>query len=184
MNKFYVLDFKVFDTDYYAIKGEISDEEISDLSVDGVSLKNKDVSIILKKYKGNVRNMIGNLYSLPIISELIADVLIKNCQNEIELFDVKIDMKNNLKFYFLNILNIIDCINLEKSVYTLFTPNALVFKTIDKLAFNTEKIDKDIFRIKGVRTKIIISEKLKQEIQALKFEEIRLTPIDEFVWKK
>ncbi|WP_435523298.1 imm11 family protein [Chryseobacterium indoltheticum] len=159
----------------------MSDEEISDLSVDGVSLKNKDVSIVLKKHKGNVRNMIGNLYSLPIISELIADVLIKNCQNEIELFDVKIDMKNNFKFYF---LNIIDCINLEKSVYTLFTPNALVFKTIDKLAFNTEKIDKDIFRIKGVRTKIIISEKIKQEIQALKFEEIRLTPIDEFVWKK
>lgn len=103
MNKFYVLDFKVFDTDYYAIKGEISDEEISDLSVDGVSLKNKDISIVLKKHKGNVRNMIGNLYSLPIISELIADVLIKNCQNEIELFDVKIDMKNNLKFYFFNI---------------------------------------------------------------------------------
>lgn len=183
MNKFYVLDFKVFDTDYYAIKGEISDEEISDLSVDGVSLKNKDISIVLKKHKGNVRNMVGNLYSLPIISEPIAGVLIKNCQNEIELFDVKIDMKINLKFYFLNILNIIDCINLEKSVYTLFTPTALVFKTIDKLAFNTEKIDKDIFRITGVRTKIIISEKIKQEIQALKFEEIRLTPIDEFVWK-
>lgn len=175
MNKFYVLDFKVFDTDYYAVKGEISD-----LSVDGVSLKNRDISIVLKKYKGNVRNMVGNLYSLPIISELIAGVFIKNCQNEIELFEVKIDMKVNLKFYF---LNIIDCISLEKSVYTLFTPNALVFKTIDKLAFNTEKIDKDIFRIKGVRTKIIISEKIKQEIQALKFEEIRLTPIDEFVWK-
>lgn len=183
MNKFYVLDFKVFDTDYYAVKGEISNEDISDLSVDGVSLKNRNVNIILKKHKGNVRNMVGNLYSLPIISQPIADILMKFCQNEIELYDVEIDMKINLKFYFLNILNVIDSINLEKSIYTLFTPNALVFKTIDKLAFNTEKIDKNIFRIKGVRTKIIISEKIKQEIQSLKFEEIKLTSIDEFVWK-
>lgn len=58
-----------------------------------------------------------------------------------------------------------------------------MFKTIEKLAFDTEKINKDIFRIKGVRTKIIISEKIKQKIQALKFEEIELNPIDEFVWK-
>lgn len=183
MNKFYILDFKVFENDYYAIKGEISDEEISDLSVDGVSLKNRDVNIVLKKHKGNVHNMIGNLYSLPIISQQIADVLMKNCQDEIELFDVKIDMKVSFKFYFLNILNIIDCTDLERSDYTLFSPNVLVFKTIEKLAFDTEKINKDIFRIKGVRTKIIISEKIKQEIEALKFEEIELPPIDEFVWK-
>ncbi|MGO8609428.1 imm11 family protein, partial [Rhizobium johnstonii] len=86
---------------------------------------------VLKKHKGNVHNMIGNLYSLPIISQQIVDVLMKNCQDEIELFDVKIDMKVSLKFYFLNILNIIDCIDLEKSVYTLFSPNVLVFKTIE-----------------------------------------------------
>lgn len=98
MNKFYILDFKVFENDYYTIKGEISDEEISDLSVDGVSLKNRDVNIVLKKHKGNVHNMIGNLYSLPIISQQIADVLMKNCQDEIELFDVKIDMKVSFNF--------------------------------------------------------------------------------------
>lgn len=183
MNEYYVLDFNVFDSDYYAIKGEVSDKEISSLSVGGVSLKNKDISIVLKKHKGKVRNMIGNLYSLPIISDLVADVLIKNCQNEIELFDVKIEMKVNHKYYFLNILNVIDCIDLEKSVYTLFSPNVLVFKTIDKLVFNEEKIDKDIFRIKGVRTNIIISEKIKQEILALNLEEIKLTPINQFVWE-
>ncbi len=32
--------------------------------------------------------MVGNLYSLPIISQPIADILMKFCQNEIELFDV------------------------------------------------------------------------------------------------
>lgn len=48
MNKFYVLDFKVFDNDYYAVKGELS-EGIFDLFVDGVSLKNKDISIVLKR---------------------------------------------------------------------------------------------------------------------------------------
>lgn len=183
MNKFYVLDFKVFENDYYAVKGELSDEEALDVFVDGVSLKNKDVSIVLKKHKGNARNMIGNLYSLPVISEPIADVLMKNCPDEIELFEVKIDMKISSRYYFVNILNIVDCIDLEKSVYTLFTPNALVFKTIDKLVFATEKINKDIFRIKGVRTKIIISEKIKGEIEALNFEEIELTSIDDCKWK-
>lgn len=183
MNKFYVLDFKVFDNDYYAIKGEMSDEEISDLSVDGVSLKNRDVNIVLKKHKGNVRNMIGNLYSLPIISKSVADVLVKNCADEIELFEVKIDMKVSTSYYFLNILNIINCIDLENSVYRLNTPDVLVFKTIDKLAFDTEKMNKDIFRIKGVRTRIIVSEKIKQEIEALGFDEIELSSINDYKWK-
>jgi hypothetical protein len=46
--------------------------------------------------------MVDILYSLPIISKPIADVLMRIYQNEIELFDVEIDMKINLKFYFLN----------------------------------------------------------------------------------
>ncbi len=183
MSKYYVLDFEVYNDDYYAIKGEFSDESIFDLFVDGVSLKNKEFSILFKKNKGNVRNMIGNLYSLPIISEPIADILLRNCPIEIELFEVKVDVKTTFKYYFLNILNVVECIDLEKSVYSLFAPEVLVFKTIDRMVFDTDKINKDVFRIKGLRTKMIISEKIKKEIQALNFEEIKLISIDDYKWK-
>lgn len=180
MNKFYVLDFKVFDKDYYAEKVSVSHTDITELSIEGISLIDKKIEIDLKKNKGKVRNYIGNLYSLPIVSELIAKTIMNDNFNDIELIEVKVNMKTDLKYYFLNILNVIDCIDLEKSIYKLYIPDIILFDSIDRLVIDTTKIKNDIFRIKGLLYKIIVSEKLKNELENLNLDEIEFMPIEDF----
>jgi hypothetical protein len=180
MNKFYVLDFKVFDKDYYAEKVSVSHADITELSIEGISLIDSKIEIELKKNKGEVRNYIGNLYSLPIVSELIAKTIMNHNFNDIELIEVKVNMKTDLKYYFLNILNVIDCIDLEKSIYKLYVPEIILFDSINKLVIDTAKIKNDIFRIKGVLYKIIVSERLKIELENLNLDEIEFMPIEDF----
>ena len=76
----------------------------------------KKIEIELKKNKGRVKNYIENLYGLPIVSELIAETIMNDNFNDIELIEVKVNMKTDLKYYLLNILNVFDCIDLEKSI--------------------------------------------------------------------
>lgn len=137
MSNYYFFDHTVSTNEYFAEKMAVSEEEVSDLYVDGVSLKNKDFSITLKKLtiprvKLTVRNMIANAYGFPIVSQAIADVLLAYCSGELELFEVKVNMPVSTKYYFLNILNRIeDCIDLEKSVYEFIMPerpDILIFK--------------------------------------------------------
>lgn len=153
---------------------------ITELSVEGISLIDKKIKIELKKNKGIVKNYIENLYSLPIVSELIAKTIMNDNFNDIELIEVKVNMKTDLKYYFLNILNVIDCIDLEKSIYKLYIPDIILFDSIDRLVIDTTKIKNDIFRIKGLLYKIIVSEKLKNELENLNLDEIEFMPIEDF----
>lgn len=180
MNKYYVLKSVVGNEDYFAEKMSVSHTDITELSTEGISLIDKEIEIELKKNKGIVRNCIENLYGLPIVSELIAKTLIESCVNEIELIPVKVNMKIDLKYYLLNILNVIDCIDLEKSIYTLYVPDIILFDSIDKLVIDTAKIKNNIFRIKGLLYTIVVSEKLKNELEKLKLAEIEFMPIEDF----
>ncbi len=184
MNKFYILQWAVNNDDYLAEKVDMSEEDIFKLSVSGVPLKDKNLKIKLRKNKGIVRNFIQNLYGIPIISELISEVLLKNCPDEIELFDVKVDMQIDLKYYFLNILNNIDAINFEKSKFTEIIPETKVLSEIEKLVLDDSKIkSRQIFRLKHFRTEIIISEKLKNNLEKLKISEFKFILIDDFKYK-
>jgi hypothetical protein len=189
MNKYYILDFEVSNNDYFAEKVDLSNLEIQNLYIEGVSLKDKNFEIILKKksVKGrtlDVRNMIPNLYGFPIISQPIADVLLDHCPKEIELFEVKVNMSKKSKYYFLNILTRIDnCIDLKKSVYEFIMPerpDILIFKYLEKLVLDTEKINQDIFRIHSFATIIIVSELLKKKIEALGMKEIVFLPTEKY----
>lgn len=120
------------------------------------------------------------MYGLPIVSELIAKTIINHNPSDIELIEVKVNMKTNLKYYFLNILNNIDCIDLEKSTYKLYIPDVILFDSIEKLVIDTLKIKNDIFRIKGLLYKIVVSETLKNELENLKLNEIEFMPIEDF----
>ena len=97
----------------------------------------------------DVRNSIENLYGFPVVSEPIADVLLQHCPDEIELFEVKVAMPKQSKYYFVNVLTLIDnCIDLEQSVFELILPerpDILIFKYLEKLVLDTQKINQSIF---------------------------------------
>ncbi|UUC46555.1 Imm43 family immunity protein [Flavobacterium cerinum] len=184
MMSFYILKSVVDDEDYLAEKVNVSEKGMHKLSISGVSLKDKELKIELKKNKGNVRNVISNLYGIPIISELISDVLLSNCPNEIELFEVKIDMKIESKFYFLNILDNVDAIDFEKSIYVEIMPETKVLSEITKLVLNNSKVQsRHIFRLKHFRDEIVVSEDLKNRLEDLKISEYKFIPIEDFEYK-
>ena len=140
MNKYYILKSVVENEDYFAEKSNTSEEDIYRESVSGISLKNKNVKIELKKNKGKVQNNIENLYGIPIISELISNILLNTCPNEIELFEVKVNMSTNLKYCFLNILDNLDAINLLESILVEIIPETKVFSEIEKLVLDDFKV--------------------------------------------
>lgn len=184
MNKYYILKSVVENEDYFAEKGNTSEEDIYRESVSGISLKNKNVKIELKKNKGKVQNNIENLYGIPIISELISNILLNTCPNEIELFEVKVNMSTNLKYYFLNILDNLDAINLLESVLVEIIPETKVFSEIEKLVLDDFKVSsRQIFRLKHFRAEIVISQDLKNRLEELKISDFKFIPIEEFKYK-
>lgn len=184
MENYYVLHSVVENEDYYAEKVSVSVEKIFDLSLKGESLKNENLAIKLKRSRGIVRNVIGNIYSLPIISELIGKILVDNCPDEIELIEIIVDKSTNLKYYLLNILNNIDAIDFQKSNYKEIIPDTKILKEINKLVLDNSKIGKrQIFRLKDFEFIIVISEKLKNSLKQLDISEYKFILIEDFQYK-
>ena len=184
MNKYYILNSEVENKDYFAEKATTSEEDIYIKSVSGLSLKNKNIKIELKKGKGKVKNNIENALGIPIISELISNSLLESCHNEIELFEVDVKVPTNSKFYFLNILDNIDAINFQESLLVEIIPDTKILSEVEKLVLDDFKIgSRQIFRLTHFSAKIIISQDLKNKLEELKLSEFKFIPVEEFRYK-
>jgi hypothetical protein len=184
MNKYYVLKSIVENEDYFAEKVNISENGIYRESLSGVSLKSKNIKIELKKSKGKVKNNIENSLGIPIISELISNRLLELCLNEIELFEVDVNMLTNSKYYFLNILDNIDAINFQESLLVEIIPDTKVLSEVERLILDDFKIgSRQIFRLKHFNAEIIISQDLKNSLAELQLSEFKFIPIEEFKYK-
>jgi hypothetical protein len=66
-------------------------------------------------------------------------------------------------YYFMNILNRVDCFDLEKSEYTTDKEYLSVITKVKKIYLDSSRVrDRQIFRIKQDSFLIIISENLKK----------------------
>lgn len=183
MRKYYILNCKINNDSYFAEKGKISNQEIISRTFNGESLLNEDVNIQLCSGKGELLHFIENVFSLPIFSEKIIVKLKELCSNELEFFPVRVDKKLGLKYYFINILQNIDAIDYTNSEYTELAPNTgiLILKDIDKLIIKDLKVsNRHIFRLIGFNVEIIISSKLKKELDQLNIDELKYIPIEEY----
>jgi hypothetical protein len=184
MVKFFVLKFKIDKNSFFAEKGKISDYAIIKLSKKGVSLKGRDLNILLMKNKGIVNHFVGNLFGLPIFSEILCEVLKEYSSEFIELFPIEINRRLDWKFYFVNILNNVDAINYEESELELLDPNTPIVSEIRKLVIEEPKVNtRNIFRLSGFRQEIFVSEKLKIGLEKLNLDEIYFIPVEDFKWK-
>lgn len=184
MNKYYVLKSIVDNEDYFAEKVNISENGIYRESLSGVSLKSKNIKIELKKGKGKVKNNIENSLGIPIISELVSNSLLETCHNEIELYEVDVNMPTNSKYYFLNILDNIDAINFKDSLFVEIIPDTKVLSEVERFILDDFKIgSRQIFRLKHFNSEIIISQDLKNSLSKLQLSEFKFIPIEEFKYK-
>lgn len=184
MSRYYILNSKIENDSYFAEKGKISDQEIIKLYNRGVSLKDKNIEISLYKNRGNILHFIDNLFSLPIVSEVIVEILKGHCVNEIEYFPVKVNMKTNLNYFFINILNNVSAIDYDKSQYVELAPDTKVLEEINKLVLDdTQVANRHVFRLNGFKLVIFISEKLKNKLEELNLQELEFVPVEEYKWK-
>jgi hypothetical protein len=88
-------------------------------------------------------------------------------------------------YFILNILNIIDCVDREKSKYRLWTeederPDRLGdFHVFDEMILDRNKVPKDvhIFRLKGFDLPVFITNKLADEFEKNKIKGFSLKPV-------
>ena len=89
------------------------------------------------------------------------------------------------KYHILNVLNIIDCVNRENSIFKLWTeadnrPDKLGgFRTIDKLVLDRSKVPNGvhIFRIKYSIVETIVTKELAEEFKKNNIKGFNLLPV-------
>ncbi len=119
-------------------------------------------------------------YGVPIVSKEMAECLF-GYMNDIQLIPVSVPNARN-DYFILVAKNKPDCVDRERAEFTLFEEGNDIrpdrvgdFEMIDVLRLDKSKIDKDIFRIAGFTVLLIVSEKVKLELEkkeltALTFE--------------
>jgi len=184
MNKYYILDFRIERDSYFAENGKISDQKIIKLRNKGHSLREENINISFLKNEGKLLHQIDNLFSLPVVSQTILNVLLQHCANEVEFYQVKLNFETKLNYYFINILDNIDAIDYEKSKYVELASGIKILKELSKLVLIDEVASKrGIFRLKGFRLRIIVSNKVKEELAKLNLQELQFVPVEDFQWK-
>lgn len=89
-------------------------------------------------------------------------------------------------YYILNILNIIDCVDRENSIFRLITegderPDLLgEFYTFDKMILDRTKVPKDvrIFRLKGYNLPVFVTKELAEEFKKQNIQGFTLKPME------
>lgn len=176
---YFILNFNVLPNSYFAEKGKMIDQSIIRKSFKGLKLK-ENPEIELGKFSGNLLNHIDNLFGIPIVSQKVIDIIKKYDAKKVDYYNVKFTEKIKEAYFFINILDNLDCVNYEQSEYILYTPASKVFKSVKKLVLNKDQIKRHIFRINAIKTTIVISEPLKIALEKLHLKEFALTSIEEY----
>jgi hypothetical protein len=101
-----------------------------------------------------------------------------------QLFPIKV-LPDEKPYYILNILNVIDCVDREKSKFTLWTeaderPDLLgEYYRFDKMVLDRSKIPEGVhlFRVYGYDIVAVITKELAQEFEKNKIKGFKLVPV-------
>ncbi|MCT4637810.1 MAG: hypothetical protein N4A72_08880 [Bacteroidales bacterium] len=180
MTKYYIVDFKICSNAYLPQSMIISNESVYDNKYNGCRYNISDLKIELPKSRGIVQDFIDNLHSLLIVSEDIKDVFALSDSHNIEYYPVELNRKTDKRYYLINILNNIDCIDFVKSEYKELIPSLKVLSKISKLVIDNQKIDKrHYFRMEHLRSELVVSDKVKMLIEKHS-DDFSFIPVDEF----
>jgi hypothetical protein len=119
-------------------------------------------------------------YAVPIISSLMAECL-SEFLDEIQLIPISVDTTKD-KYYVLVVKNAINCVDENKSIFEKFEEGNPIrpdrvgeYQSIDVLKIDSRIITMDIFRVAKYEIALIISEKVKSQLdrfnlKGLKYE--------------
>lgn len=114
---------------------------------------------------------VKNPMRVPIICPHLAAVLREANPDGLEVIPISImDRHNNLAsedYFLIHSIHFLDLIDLENSIYRLNPMDKLSFFSWRKLVLKDEKVEgnTDVFSIKGLKTLLFVSEKIKVKVE-------------------
>lgn len=147
---------------------------------DGVPVKERTFDKIYpSKYKDEIDKPIGDVFSVEISSFILNEksykALYPYLKNHSQIFKIKSD---NKIFYVVNVIDIIDCLNYDKSELKYFSSSGRVMD-VEKYVFKTEKLkNATIFKLPEFPKSIsYVTEEFKKvveenNIKGFKFKEL------------
>ncbi|WP_299769048.1 DUF1629 domain-containing protein [uncultured Dokdonia sp.] len=144
------------------IKDFICSEELKQRFYSGVKLSPTiNPKIVIENKSGKPQDFIMGGTALPIISKKVKELLLTLPEsNKFEFISTNVEnLNSNTEYWVLNILDILDCVDFDKSEYRTYN-NSEKIKRIDKLVFKEGAINKDIFYLKDFPVDIYVSEKI------------------------
>lgn len=124
--------------------------------------------IKMKKVEENeMKDALDLSFQVPVVSQKAADIMKDNLENDVEFLELNVE---NNKYYAMNIVNVIDALDEENSVFDTLPGGIRFF--FEKYAFLKNKIkDEKIFKIKEEkRSKVFVTEEFKNNIENANLE--------------
>lgn len=176
--------------EYSWLTNPVYEPKIYKDSIKGISLIDQSsypiLSAELKKENSIKTDLLNGIHRPEIISEKLK-ALIEEFQEDksfLEFFPIEITYKSkkvDYPAYFINILNNIEAMDLEKSGFKYYE-GTTVIESISNLILNPEKIGRrNIFRVSQIKTNICVSQVLKDKIKTSGLTGIKFVPIEDFV---
>lgn len=143
-------------------------DKLSDFLFEGESIKNVWIPLnVYEKYKENDQiatdvPRFGDSYF--IVNDLALKVFLEIAADEIECLDINYSGK---KYTLINIIDTIDCLDLEKSTYKTYKGDKSRIQKVDNYCFLPDLLDsKNLFKIKNMDCNFMFcSDKLKEALE-------------------
>ena len=146
----------------------------------GKSLMPYEEEIEFRKIRDKAERNIGDFPVAPceIVSERFKKVIEDYVNDLVEFFPIKIKTREEQTYYIMNVVNICDCLDKEKSEIKYFSDNSGIMNVIEYSFKPMEEKKSFIFRLQGYEKNIYINERIKEVLEnagmrGVKFEDTR-----------
>lgn len=140
--------------------------------------------IVTLKRRGEPQNLSFTLLNAPVASSRVAALLDKMAPQSVERFPVRVDGCPG-DYELLNVVRVIDAVDLQRSEYSLWKPEdgrpdlVGTFRQVLPLVIKSEiRQDAAIFRPKGWEVALIVSARLKLELEKIGGLGVRFRPLE------
>jgi hypothetical protein len=183
MQKFYRMRTGNITEDQIEIYDKMYTEELEKLSVSGNPIVlEKTPKLFYKPENGIKTDLVRGSAGFPVVSEKLKKIIEDSNDKNLEFASVQlislgkdeIDLNNS--YFFMNILNRVECFDFEKSVYKTAEGFPNIVTRIETLILDENKIgDRKIFRIRQSPAIIFVSEDIKENIEKSKLLGVEVT---------
>jgi hypothetical protein len=145
---------------------------------------NDDLVVEKKSWGKHYSNFHHGIGDALYIDEAFLQCLHNVGEQNFQIFPIKI-MPEAKPYYILNLLNLVDAVDREKSKFTLWTeederPDLLgTFHTFEKMVLDRSKVPKNVhfFRLKGYEVVTVITKELAAEFKKNNIKGFSLKPL-------